>query len=104
MHAIIRRYEGVDQKRTVELSKRVSESLVPKLSKLPGFSGYYLIEAENGVMSSLGLFENVDQADESTRVTAMWMRDERLETAFPNAPKITSGKVVAREHAAAVVA
>ena len=102
MHAIIRRYEGVDQKRTVELSKKVSESLVPKLSKLPGFSGYYLIEAENGVMSSLGLFENVDQADESTRITATWMRDERLETAFPNEPKITSGKVVAREHAAAV--
>jgi hypothetical protein len=102
MHAIIRRYEGVDQNRTVELSKKVAESLVPKLNKLPGFSGYYLIEAENGVMSSLGLFENVDQADESTRVTATWMRDERLETAFPNAPKITSGKVVAREHAAAV--
>jgi hypothetical protein len=104
MHAIIRRYEGVDQNRTVELSKKVAESLVPKLSKLPGFSGYYLIEAENGVMSSLGLFENVDQIDESTRVTATWMRDERLETAFPNAPKITSGKVVAREHAAAAVA
>jgi hypothetical protein len=102
MHAIIRRYEGVDQKRTVELSKKVSESLVPKLSKLPGFSGYYLIEAENGVMSSLGLFENVDQANESTRVTATWMRDERLETAFPNEPKITSGKVVAREHVAAI--
>jgi hypothetical protein len=95
MHAIIRRYEGVDQNRTVELSKRVSESLVPKLNKLPGFSGFYLIEAENGVMSSLGLFENVDQADESTRVTASWMRDERLETAFPNSPKITRGKVIA---------
>jgi hypothetical protein len=104
MHAIIRRYEGVDQNRTVELSKKVSESLVPKLNKLPGFSGYYLIEAENGVMSSLGLFENVEQADESTRVTATWMRDEHLETAFPNEPKITSGKVVAREKAAAVVA
>jgi hypothetical protein len=102
MHAIIRRYEGVDQKRTVELSKRVSESLVPKLSKLPGFSGFYLIEAENGIMSSLGLFENVDQVDESTRVTAMWMRDERLETAFPNEPKITSGEVVAHAKRAPV--
>lgn len=104
MHAIIRRYEGVDQNRTVELSKKVSESLVPKLNKLPGFSGFYLIEAENGVMSSLGLFENVDQADESTRVTATWMRDERLETAFPNSPKITRGKVIAHEKTPAVVA
>jgi hypothetical protein len=104
MHATIRRYEGVDQNRTVELSKKVSESLVPQLSKLPGFAGYYLIEAENGVMSSLGLFENVEQADESTRITATWMRDERLETAFPNSPKITSGKVIAHERARAVVA
>ena len=104
MHATIRRYEGVDQNRTVELTKKVSEELVPKLSKLPGFSGYYLIEAENGVISSLGLFENVQQADESTRVAATWIRDERLETAFPNSPKITSGKVVAHENGMAPVA
>lgn len=104
MHATIRRYEGVDQNRTVELSKKVSESLVPKLERLPGFAGYYLIEADNGVMSSFGLFENVDQAEESTRITATWMRDERLETAFPNAPKITSGKVIAHERTPAVIA
>lgn len=104
MHATIRRYEGVDQNRTIELSKKVSESLVPKLSKLPGFSGYYLIEADNGVMSSLGLFENVEQADESTRVAATWVRDEQLDTVLPNAPKITSGKIIAHEKAAAIVA
>ncbi len=102
MHATIRRYEGVDQDRTVELSKKVSESLVPQLSKLPGFAGYYLIEAENGVMSSLGLFEKAEQADESTRITATWMRDEQLETAFPNSPKITSGEVVAHAKRAPV--
>jgi hypothetical protein len=61
MHATIRRYEGVDQNRTVELSKKVSESLVPKLEKLPGFAGYYLIEADDGVFSSMELFENVEQ-------------------------------------------
>lgn len=104
MHATIRRYEGVDQNRTVELNKKVSESLVPKLSKLPGFAGYYLIEGENGVMSSLGLFDNETQADESTRVAATWIRDERLESAFPNSPKITSGKVIAHENAPMVVA
>jgi hypothetical protein len=104
MHATIGRYEGVDQNRTVELNKKVSESLLPKLSKLPGFAGYYLIEAENGVMNSLGLFENETQADESTRVAATWIRDERLETAFPNAPKITRGKVIAHENTPVVVA
>ena len=58
MHATIRRYEGVDQNRTVELTRKVNETLVPQLSKLQGFKGYYMIESGNGVFSSLGLFEN----------------------------------------------
>ena len=51
MHATIRRYEGVDQTRTDELTRKVNESLVPKLSKLPGFNGYFLIDGGNGVFS-----------------------------------------------------
>jgi hypothetical protein len=104
MHATIRRYEGVDQNRTDELSTKINESLAPKLSKLPGFSGYYLIETGNGVMSSLSLFENVEQSEESNRVAATWVRDEKLETAFPHSPKITSGKVLARSNGAPVIA
>ena len=98
MHATIRRYDGVDQARTDELTRKVSETLVPQLSKLQGFKGYYLIEAGNGVISSLGLFETSEQCDESTRVSSSWIRDEKLETAFPNPPKITSGKVVAHKN------
>jgi hypothetical protein len=56
--------------------------------------GYYLIEAGNGVMSSIDFFENSAQADESTRVAATWMREEKLETALPNPPKITDGEVI----------
>jgi hypothetical protein len=97
MHATVRRYEGVDQGRTDELIKKVDETLLPSLSKLPGFEGYYLIEAGNGVMSSIGLFETSTQADESTRVAANWVRDEKLETALPNPPKITDGKVIAHK-------
>jgi hypothetical protein len=94
MHATIRRYAGVDQNRTVELTGKVNETLVPKLSKLQGFKGYYMIEAGNGIISELGLFETPEQADESTKLAASWVRDEKLETAFPNPPKITSGRVV----------
>jgi hypothetical protein len=95
MHATIRRYDGIDQARSDELTRKVEESLVPKLRKLDGFKGYYLIEAGNGVMSSLGLFESAEQADESTKIAASWVRDEKLETALPSPPKITTGPVVA---------
>ena len=95
MYATIRRYEGVDQTRASELTRKVNETLVPRLSKLPGFSGYYLIEGGNGVFSSLGLFETSEQGEESTKVVSSWIRDEKFDTALPNAPKITTGKVVA---------
>jgi hypothetical protein len=98
MHATIRRYEGVDAARTNELTGKVNEKLVPELRKLPGFAGYYLIEAGNGVLSSLGLFETSEQADESTKVVAKWITDENFSSAIPNAPKITSGKVVAHSN------
>ena len=102
MHATVRRYEGVDKSRTDELAKKVDESLMPRLSELPGFGGYYLIEAGNGVVSSLGLFETAEQGDESTKVAATWVRDEKLESAFPNPPKITSGKVVTHQNGVTV--
>ena len=97
MYATVKRYEGVDQGRTDELTKKFGESLLPSLSKLPGFSGYYLIEAGNGVMTSVSLFETAEQADKSSRIASNWVRDEKLETALPNAPKITFGEVVVRD-------
>jgi hypothetical protein len=104
MHAIIRRYDGVDQNRTTELTSKVNETLVPKLNKLPGFKGYYLIDAGNGVFSSLGLFETPEQGMESSKFVATWIRDEKLDTIVPNEPKITSGRVVANSDRVLVAA
>ena len=104
MFATIRRYDGVDQNRTVELTNKVSETLLPKLEKLPGFAGYYLIEAGNGVFSSLTLFETPEQGTESTKLVATWIRDENLNTMIPNEPKITSGQVVAHSDRVLVAA
>jgi hypothetical protein len=103
MHATIRRYEGIDQGRTDELVTNLGEKLLPRLSKMPGFSGYYLIEAGNGVMSSIGFFDTAAQADESTRVAATWVRDEKFETALPNPPKITGGEVIVHQTTNGVV-
>jgi hypothetical protein len=94
MHATIRRYEGIDQGRTEELTKKVGESLLPRLSKMPGFKSYHLIEADNGVMSSIDFFDTSVEADESNRVAATWVREEKLETALPNPPKVTGGEVI----------
>ena len=95
MHATIRRYEGVDMTRMNEVVGKVNETLIPQLRELPGFAGYFLIDADNGVQSSLSLFETREQADQSTKIVTNWISDENFNSAIPNAPKITSGKVVA---------
>ena len=51
-----------------------------------------------------GLFETSEQGDESTKVVAKWITDENLNTAIPNAPKITSGKVVVQSDRVLAVA
>ena len=104
MFATIRLYDGVDQNRSPELTRKVNEMLVPKLEKLSGFAGYWLIEADNGVFSSLSLFETPEQSKESTKIVASWIRDEKLDTMIPNEPKITSGKVVAHSDRVLVAA
>ena len=94
MHCAIRRYESIDQSRTSELVTKVDETLLPALRELPGFNGYSLIDAGNGVMTSIGFFDAAAQADESTRIASSWVREQKLETALPNPPTITSGTVV----------
>jgi len=102
MHATIRRYEGVDTARTEELTRKVSETLVPQLEKLDGFRGYYLVESGNGVVTSVGLFAGPAQSDEATNLAAAWVKEQKLESALPNAPRITSGKVIAQQEGVAV--
>jgi hypothetical protein len=77
---------------------------LPRLRELPGFGGYYLIDAGGGVLTSVGLFETSAQAHESTRLAARWVREQKLEDALPNTPKITAGPVIAREAIGAAVA
>jgi hypothetical protein len=48
-------------------------------------------------MSSIGFFDTLTQAEESTRVAANWVREEKLESALPNPPKVTGGEVIVKE-------
>jgi hypothetical protein len=102
MYATVRRYEGIDNARSEEVTRKVGDSLLPSLRELPGFRGSYLIDAGGGVLTSFGLFETSTQAHESTRVAARWVREQRLEDALPNTPKITAGPVIACETGDAV--
>ena len=67
---------------------KVNETLVPKLRTLPGFKGYYLIEAGDGVFSSLGLCRDpCSMARSRASSSTSWIQDEKLETLMPNEPE-----------------
>ena len=68
MHATIRRYEGVDTNRINEIVGKVDETFVPQVRELPGFAGYFLMEADKGILSSISLFETSQQAEESSKL------------------------------------
>lgn len=97
MYATIRRYEGVDESRSAEVTKKVNENLIPRLTELPGFSGYFLFEPANGVLTSISMFETSSSLDESNRLAAKVLQEENLQSVMPNAPKITSGKLMAHK-------
>jgi hypothetical protein len=95
MHATVSRYEGIDKVRWEEISRKVVDSFVPDISGLPGFAGYFLIDGGGGALTSVSLFESSAQADASTRLAAVWIREHDLESALPNAPSITAGPLIA---------
>jgi hypothetical protein len=92
MYAAVRRYEGVTD--PAEAGRLVDESFVPLLEHVPGFIAYYWLDAGDGVMASLSVFEDEAGADESVRIARDWVRDNAA-ALLPNAPRVTEGSVVA---------
>ena len=92
MYAAVRRYEGITD--DSEAGRLVGESFVPLLKQVPGFIAYYWIDAGDGVMASLSLFEDQAGADRSVEVAHAWVA-ENAPSLFPNPPRVTEGQVVA---------
>lgn len=92
MYGAVRRYEGITN--DAEAGRLVRESFVPLLEHVPGFIAYYWIDAGDGVMASLSLFEGQEGADKSVEIAHAWVA-EHAATLFPNPPRVTEGPVVA---------
>jgi len=92
MYAAVRRYEGI--KDDSEAGRLVGESFVPLLEGVPGFVAYYWIDAGDGTMASLSVFDDKAGADESVKLAHQWI-DDNAPGLFPNPPRVTEGEVVA---------
>lgn len=92
MYAAVRRYEGITD--DAEAGRLVAERFVPLLEEVPGFIAYYWIDAGDGVMASLSLFDSKAGADRSVEIAKAWVAEHAREL-IPNPPRVTEGPVVA---------
>jgi len=88
MYTTIRRYEGIED--TAEVARRAVAEFGPMLSDLPGFGGYWVVDAGDGVLATITVFETEEAAVESTSAAASWIRDNLPEIAS-NTPQVTVG-------------
>ena len=64
MCVAVRRYEGVTD--PSEAGRITREVFVPSISEIPGFVAHYTLDAGDGVMVSISVFEHKEAGEEST--------------------------------------
>jgi hypothetical protein len=75
MHASVRKYK-VDEEQIEELSRRIDETFAPRLSDIPGFGGYYAIDATHGIVITVTLGEDAAAVERSTELAAEFVQAE----------------------------
>ena len=90
MYAAIRRYR-VQPANVAKIKRLLQDWLVPAVTGVQGFVAYYLIDADDGVLTSVSIFEDRAGAEESNSLAA----DERevIRNLLPNPPEVTVGEV-----------
>jgi hypothetical protein len=91
MHTVIRRYQGVQD--SAEVARRAVEEFAPVLSDQPGFQGYWAVDAGDGVLATITVFETEEAAVASTAAAASWVQ-ENVAHLIPNAPQVTAGTTI----------
>jgi hypothetical protein len=91
MYAAVRRFEGVSDPQKV--AKVAEEGFVPLISEIEGFVAHYTVDAGDGVIVGISVFEHKAAEEESTFLAGEFVA-EHLEPLMPNRPQITAGEVV----------
>ena len=93
MFAAIRRYH-TDPDSLDEVVRQVNEGFVPLISDMPGFVAYFVLNAGQGEIGSVSVFEDQQSAEESNSRAQEWVR-QNLGELLPSPPDFAAGEVVA---------
>lgn len=88
MYTVIRRYQDVQN--GDEVARRAVEEFGPTLRDHPGFQGYWVVNAGQGVLATITVYETADAAEASTAAAATWVQ-ENIPNLLPSPPRVTAG-------------
>jgi hypothetical protein len=98
MYATVRRYEMGAGSRGAgavqELMRKCEEQFLPVISKVEGFVSYYAVDAGDGRIASISIFESEAGADEGNKAVKHFWK-EVLSGLLQANPQVTSGAVLA---------
>jgi hypothetical protein len=90
MFASIRRFDGATS--VEDMIRYVDERFLPVIRQAPGFAAYYLLDAGEGAVISISVFQDKTGAEASNALAAKEVQDN-LASLLPNPPQITIGEV-----------
>ena len=92
MYLVIRKFSGM---RTVAEAARRAESGIGKLMKeSPGFLGYYIFDAGNGIAGSVTLFATEQAAHDANEKALTWVHGSLVDL-MDGEPEVVTGEVLA---------
>ena len=92
MYVVIRKFNRMSS--VAEAARRAESGLGLMLKQTPGFQGYYVFDAGDGVGGSISLFENREAALAANEKALVWIRAS-LTDVMDGEPEITMGEVLA---------
>jgi len=75
MYGTVRRYR-VRLGTVPQAVKYVRRNLLPLLRQIPGFTAYYLFNAENNTLASVIIYQTADGANAANHVASRWFRSD----------------------------
>jgi hypothetical protein len=91
MFCVTRRFSSMGS--VEEAAKRAEAGVGPILQRNPGFRGYYIVDAGDGVGCSITVFESREAAESSREEVMDWIQ-RNLSDLYREPPVITAGEVI----------
>jgi hypothetical protein len=91
MYMVIRKFNRM--RSVAEAARRAESGVGELLRQSPGFLGYYVFDAGDGIGGSVSLFESKEAAVAANEQALAWIRGSLMDV-IDGVPEITMGEVL----------